>query len=196
MTVEGRVWIRRPETTATASRSHSIGKNSSGSLDSRIWGKAIFLCRATSARSEKRMRECTCKTVASPPDSPALFQKKTLSSSGLGHSPFTGVTRVRIPLGSPSQNEMAIAAGELPPSFHRASSVRLGRCLTTLRVKRSNFSSSAQRKASLQTAGGAKCGAYGNTGPIPLGSPFSPEWRQGLTGARVLKSYRRERAGN
>ena len=25
---------------------------------------------------------------------------KTLSSSGLGHSPFTGVTRVRIPLGS------------------------------------------------------------------------------------------------
>jgi hypothetical protein len=30
-----------------------------------------------------------------------LFQEKTLSSSGLGHSPFTGVTRVRIPLGSP-----------------------------------------------------------------------------------------------
>ena len=26
---------------------------------------------------------------------------ETLSSSGLGHSPFTGVTRVRIPLGSP-----------------------------------------------------------------------------------------------
>ena len=31
-------------------------------------------------------------------DSPASL---TLSSSGLGHSPFTGVTRVRIPLGSP-----------------------------------------------------------------------------------------------
>ncbi len=28
---------------------------------------------------------------------------ETLSSSGLGHSPFTGVTRVRIPLGSPLQ---------------------------------------------------------------------------------------------
>src|SRR5437763_1700997 len=28
-------------------------------------------------------------------------RNKTLSSSGLGHSPFTGVTRVRIPLGSP-----------------------------------------------------------------------------------------------
>jgi hypothetical protein len=35
---------------------------------------------------------------------PAIFRSpsKTLSSSGLGHRPFTAVTRVRIPLGSPS----------------------------------------------------------------------------------------------
>ena len=32
---------------------------------------------------------------------PALSNRKTLSSSGLGHCPFTAVTGVRIPLGSP-----------------------------------------------------------------------------------------------
>ena len=40
----------------------------------------------------------------------SFFHFTTLSSSGLGHSPFTGVTRVRIPLGSPTL--LAIAVGE------------------------------------------------------------------------------------
>src|ERR1700722_8319437 len=34
----------------------------------------------------------------------AASDHPTLSSSGLGHRPFTAVTRVRIPLGSPASN--------------------------------------------------------------------------------------------
>ena len=50
----------------------------------------------------------------------------TLSSSGLGHSPFTGVTRVRIPLGSPTM--LAIAAGEFEPLRFEPRPCRLTRC--------------------------------------------------------------------
>src|SRR5438552_16373307 len=48
-----------------------------------------------------------CSIVRPPPNAACkperrldIWRSLTLSSSGLGHRPFTGVTRVRIPLGS------------------------------------------------------------------------------------------------
>lgn len=45
-------------------------------------------------------QEMPCQTPARPPSFRALFPRKDPIVQWLGHSPFTGVTRVRIPLGS------------------------------------------------------------------------------------------------
>src|ERR1700692_1463862 len=42
-----------------------------------------------------------------------LSDHKTLSSRGLGHRPFTAVTRVRIPLGSPMLRRQAQRASDV-----------------------------------------------------------------------------------
>ena len=99
---------------ATTARSSPLGSCSGGDVhilpmaerrrpDSAGDGHSAheMITRLYDQRATRRNPRNCLPPQPSVPIFPRSFRKEiTLSSSGLGHSPFTGVTRVRIPLGS------------------------------------------------------------------------------------------------
>ena len=99
---------------AICDRCRSACSDSQNGRSDRTWR----MVRASRGQAAKELRSadwkvavsfCNSQTPVTPaffslalPVLPAIFRSpsKTLSSSGLGHRPFTAVTRVRIPLGS------------------------------------------------------------------------------------------------